>query len=79
MVSSPLEAADTSHSRSAKTEGCGEDILNEEDGDALHCLCRLPADTARFRTLMKCDLCHGWFHPACVRLKVELDACKKKV
>eukprot|EP00904_Undaria_pinnatifida_P009167 jgi/Undpi1/5380/HiC_scaffold_2.g00661.m1 len=40
-----------------------------EDEDALHCLCRLPADTARFRTLMTCDLCHSWFHPACVRLK----------
>lgn len=42
-----------------------------EDEDALHCLCRLPADTARFRTLMTCDLCHNWFHPACVRLKVR--------
>ena len=44
---------------------------NAEDEDALHCLCRLPADTARFRTLMTCDLCHRWFHPACIRLKVS--------
>lgn len=43
-----------------------------EDEEKLHCLCRLPADTARFRTLMTCDLCHSWFHPACVRLKVGL-------
>lgn len=42
----------------------------KEDEENLHCLCRLPADTARFRTLMKCDLCASWFHPACVRLKV---------
>ncbi|CAN0076831.1 unnamed protein product, partial [Hapterophycus canaliculatus] len=38
----------------------------KEDEVELHCLCRLPADTARFRTLMTCDLCHSWFHPACV-------------
>ena len=42
----------------------------KEDEENLHCLCRLPADTARFRTLMTCDLCTCWFHPACVRLKV---------
>ena len=43
-----------------------------EDEDALHCLCQLPAGTARFRTLMTCDVCHRWFHPACVRLKVAI-------
>ncbi|CAM9103685.1 unnamed protein product [Laminaria digitata] len=51
------------------TTGNKVDGWRPEDEDALHCLCRLPADTARFRTLMKCDLCHSWFHPACVRLK----------
>ncbi|CAM9313150.1 unnamed protein product [Scytosiphon promiscuus] len=47
----------------------GAGVWTKEDEVELHCLCRLPADTARFRTLMTCDLCHSWFHPACVRLK----------
>lgn len=49
----------------------GEEEEEDEDEDALHCLCQLPAGTARFRTLMTCDLCHNWFHPACVRLKAR--------
>ncbi|CAM9321021.1 unnamed protein product, partial [Sphacelaria rigidula] len=41
----------------------------EEDEDKLHCLCRLPAGAARFRTLITCDACQRWFHPACVKMK----------
>lgn len=52
-------------------EGEGEEVEEDEDEDALHCLCQLPAATARFRTLMTCDVCHNWFHPACVRLKAR--------
>ncbi|CAM9170262.1 unnamed protein product, partial [Ectocarpus sp. 12 AP-2014] len=59
-----------------KEEAGGEGIRDaeeagwtKEDEEALHCLCRLPADAARFRTLMTCDLCSTWFHPSCVRLK----------
>lgn len=64
-----VTAAVDNTNASGDTEEVG---WTEEDEDKLHCLCRLPADTARFRTLMTCDLCHSWFHPACVRLKVGL-------
>ncbi|CAM9770853.1 unnamed protein product [Choristocarpus tenellus] len=46
--------------------------VTEEDESVLHCLCRLTAGTARFRTLMNCDVCKGWFHPPCVRQKVRV-------
>lgn len=52
-----------------KQGGDGEEDDNDDD-DRLHCLCRLPAGAARFRTLITCDTCHRWFHPACVKMKV---------
>ncbi|CAB1102142.1 unnamed protein product [Ectocarpus sp. CCAP 1310/34] len=64
----------TARKEEAEGEGIGdaeEAGWTKEDEEALHCLCRLPADAARFRTLMTCDLCSSWFHPSCVRLKDE--------
>ncbi|CAM9344738.1 unnamed protein product, partial [Ectocarpus sp. 4 AP-2014] len=62
----------TAQKEEEEGEGIGdaeEAGWTKEDEEALHCLCRLPADAARFRTLMTCDLCSSWFHPSCVRLK----------
>lgn len=70
----PSTAEPATAQKEEEGEGIGdaEDAgWTKEDEEALHCLCRLPADAARFRTLMTCDLCSSWFHPSCVRLKVH--------
>ncbi len=47
-----------------------QDTGSESDSDehTLHCLCRLPEHVSGkgMRTLVKCNGCKCWFHPACI-------------
>ncbi len=47
-----------------------QDTCSEGDSDehTLHCLCRLPEHVSGkgMRTLVKCNGCKCWFHPACI-------------
>ncbi len=65
----PCKATTTPSQEEVKKENqgtCSSDSGSDEH--TLHCLCRLPEHVSGkgMRTLVKCNGCKCWFHPACI-------------